>query len=48
MESVRKELAYYNNYIWMITQENVARRKSKRIERIGLFTAAESGLPKQV
>lgn len=51
VESVRKELAYYNNYIWMITQENVMRRKkrkSKRIERIGLFTAAESGLPKQV
>lgn len=53
VESVRKELAYYNNYIWMITQENVARerekkRQSKRIEGIGLFTAAESGLLKQV
>lgn len=27
VESAGKELAYYNNYIWMIKQENVVRKR---------------------
>lgn len=37
-----------DDYTGKCGEEGKKKGKSKRIERIGLFTAAESGLPKQV